>query len=130
VNKVPILMALERGLLRQALLDLIQQEQDLEVVGEIDDPIDLLVAVGATKAKVVLLTRPVINERACEDAAAPGVCTHLLNEYPGLVIIGVSEDGDLACMCRQTISTTVMPSICFSDLLKAIRDRSSGVPVS
>jgi DNA-binding NarL/FixJ family response regulator len=121
-------MALDCGLLRQALLDLMEQEQDLEVVGDVDDPVDLLVAVGATGAQVVLLPCPVMKGRACEDGAAAGVCAHLFNEYPGLVVMGVFEDGDRVCMCRQTISTTVMPSASFTELLKGIR-RCSGVPV-
>ena len=127
MNKVQVLLALDSGLLRQALLDLIEREQDLEVVGEVDDPVDLLVAVGATQANVVLLHCPGIQGRTCEDGAAPGICTHLLNEYPDLFIICLSEDGDLACLCRQAISTTVMPSLSLTGLLKGIRSCSSGV---
>jgi len=56
----------------------------MEVVGSEADPVDVLIATGRTRAHAVILSCPLLTD-------GPGLCTHLLAEYPDVQIIGVPE---------------------------------------
>jgi DNA-binding NarL/FixJ family response regulator len=67
---------------------IIEDEQDMEVVGEVLAPMDLLVAVRETQADAVILSMPA--------SEGPGLCSHLLAEYPNLTILGLAFEGQKA----------------------------------
>jgi len=86
--KLRILLANRPRMLREMVRKIIEDEQDMEVVGEVLAPVDLLVAVRETKAHAVILTM-----RGSEE---PGLCSHLLAEYPDLTILGLAFEGQKA----------------------------------
>lgn len=108
-----ILLAIASPLLREVLRERIEGEADVEVVEQGLDSIDLLVAVGRTKADVVIQTWP-------ENGAMPGICSHLFLEYPDLIVVGLPGDSDKAVVCRQTIAKTVLPTVGIEDLFSAV----------
>jgi DNA-binding NarL/FixJ family response regulator len=114
VGKTRVLLAIESPLLRQLLGNRIQQEGDLELVGEITDPIDILVAVRETETDVVVQSWP-------ESEEIPAIATHLFAEYPHLVLVGLSPDFDRICVCRQVIETSVLALPGFQEIVDAIR---------
>jgi hypothetical protein len=97
-----ILFAIRPKLLRDALCAQLAALGEVQVVGEVDNDLDLLLAVRATKANVVL--------HSWRDDAMPALYTHLLQEYPGLVAIGVAPDGTLR-KCEQRIVQTPLDGI-------------------
>jgi DNA-binding NarL/FixJ family response regulator len=111
---VKVLLANRPEALRTVLVTLLQSQDDIEVVGLILDPVELLVAVEDTHADVVVLTLP-------DSGEMPGICSHLLHEYPQLLILALSSDRTRAYVYRQAI--TVEPLVDMSDesILTAVR---------
>jgi|KBSSwiStaDraftv2_1062776.scaffolds.fasta_scaffold1464716_1 DNA-binding NarL/FixJ family response regulator len=71
--------------LRHALPALLDGQEDVKTVGESSDPIELLLMVQRTKADVVIL-------HARSDGSDPGVCSHLAEEFPRLLILIISPN--------------------------------------
>ncbi len=72
---------------------LLTQEGNLEVVGVAKDPVDTLLKVGETQADLVVIDLPPSRED-------PGLCSHLLAEYPQLKVMAVSNSGDIGVLYR------------------------------
>jgi DNA-binding NarL/FixJ family response regulator len=89
------------------------EQPDIEIVGELDDPLGLLLAAGRTHADVVIL--------GLNDAEFPGVSTHLLSEYPHIKILGVTEDGRRAYLYELRPQKVAVGEVSPQGLLKAIR---------
>lgn len=77
-------------MLRDVFSQAIAERPDMQVVGLASDPMSLLLAVGQTQAEAVILD--------IDDAELPGICSHLLDAYPHLLIFGVARDGEEALM--------------------------------
>ena len=114
VDTVQVLLAVDSPLLAGFLRDLLRRAPDIEVVGEVDDPVDLLLAIAETGAQVVIHSWP-------NGEDVPPICSVALTEYPDLLFIGLPSDADGMTTCRQTITTTRIPSIGLDDLLGEIR---------
>lgn len=84
MKKIKILLANRPRMLREVVREMIEAQPDMEVVREVLDPVDLLVAVGDTQADAVILD--------LEDSEEPGLTSHLLAEYPDLTILGLAAN--------------------------------------
>ncbi|MFQ5847554.1 MAG: hypothetical protein ACE5IQ_07780 [Candidatus Methylomirabilales bacterium] len=69
---------------------IIEHQEDMEVVCEVLEPLELLVAVSEREADAVILD--------LEDYEEPPLFTHLLAEYPNLTILGLAPDGKTALL--------------------------------
>ena len=116
---VKILLANGPEALRAGLATFLQQQSDIEVVGTVLDPIELLVAVEDTQADVVVMTLPDTGEM-------PGICSHLLHEYPQLLILALSPDRTRACVYRQAITVELLADISDEGILAALRRVNAG----
>jgi hypothetical protein len=113
---IRVLLAVESQMLSE-LKEHIERDDNMEVVGEVSEvanPLDLLLAVDGTQANVVIHGWP-------ESQEMPGVCTHLLAEFPDLLVIGIPPSRDRAVACRQTITKTTIRMAGMEDLLAEIR---------
>ena len=117
VTKLQILLAVEPPMLRDALRTLIQREPDTEIVDEVLDPIEILLYVKATEANLVIVTIP-------EREELPAICTHLLAEFPELVVIGICNESHRACTFRNTIDTQHHSLVSINDVILAMRTAS------
>lgn len=72
---------------------LIERQPDMIVVSEVLDPSDLLRAVKATEADVVIVTPLPAN-------GEPHICIVLLAEHPLLIIVTQSAKGEAAYLYR------------------------------
>lgn len=88
MKKIRILLANRPPVILEVMRGMVQRQEDMEVVGVIQDPIGLLVAVREMEADAVILM--------LEDNEEPGLCSHLLAEYPNLTILGLAADGKTA----------------------------------
>lgn len=111
---VRVLIAVESAMLGELLKDLIDREPNMDVVGKVSDPMDALLAVEETQADVLIHTWP-------ESGRMPGICEHLLNEYPDLLVIGIAPNQDRAYACRRAITTTTLLTAGLQDVLSEIR---------
>jgi DNA-binding NarL/FixJ family response regulator len=113
-SSVKVLLANGPEALPIGLATLLQQQSDIEVVGTVVDPVELLVAVGDTQADVVVVTLP-------DSGEMPGICSHLLHEYPQLLILALSSARTRACVYRQAITVEPLADISDEGILTAVR---------
>ena len=109
-----VLLAVDSPLFRDLLRNRIAREDHMDVVGDVADPMDLLLAVRRTGANVLIHSWP-------DSEEMPGICSHLLLEYPALAVIGIPPDAERAYSCRQTITTTIVEMDGLRGLLDEIR---------
>jgi hypothetical protein len=114
-TKIEVLIAIEPGSAHETIVELIQHQNDMEIVGNILNPIELLLAVYETQAEVVVLTLP-------ESGDMPGIGTHLLTEYPHLLILALSTDLKSGCLYRRGIVAEPLAKMSSEEgVLRAIR---------
>jgi DNA-binding NarL/FixJ family response regulator len=85
-QKIKVMLASRPKMLSQIISSMINRQSDMQVVGEVIDPIELLNAARAVSVDVVIITPLKIEEQ-------PRICSHLLEEFPLLKIIILSIDG-------------------------------------
>src|SRR5438128_41022 len=76
---------------------LLESQPDIDVIGPIADAIELLLAVREIDADAVILPLQ-------DDGEEPGLCSHLLAEYPGLLVLAVSAGGRHLVVFHHAIS--------------------------
>jgi DNA-binding NarL/FixJ family response regulator len=103
-------------MLRESLYELIAHESDIEVETVEPDPIELLAAVGRVEADVVIITLP--------ETGDPGLLSHLLTEYPDLLVIALSPADESAFVYRQVITKESLEPLSEEGLLHAIRNHT------
>jgi DNA-binding NarL/FixJ family response regulator len=118
-SRTRLLLAVDTFLFREVLAELLSDEMDFEVVGDSDNSVDLLVKAGQLDADCVVLSWPSSGEM-------PEICSLLLDEYPGLVVIGISPEGDSVYTCRQCISIARHSSHSLEEMLRVVRDSRVG----
>ncbi len=111
MKKIRILLANRPPMLLEIMKALVQRQEDMEVVGEILDPIGLLVAVREREADAVILT--------LKDCEEPGLCSHLVAEYPNLIILSLAADGKTAFL-RLPRREIKVPSV--DSIVDVLRD--------
>jgi hypothetical protein len=108
MKKITATLECNRPLLREVLHYLLTNA-GMEVVGQSSDPLTLLCSIERLRPEVVFLwTSDAFRE--------PGICSHLLQEYPQLKIVVVSPE-------HYTLSDVGVRTRQFSDLsMDSIRD--------
>lgn len=82
--RIRILLTNLPRMLQDVLERVLADQDDMELVGYVADPIEVLLIATAREIEVVIL--------GVEDGL-PGVASHLLEERPQLKILAVSPDG-------------------------------------
>lgn len=102
--------------LQSAVAEVIRSHHDLEVVGAVPQPSELLLAAGLLRADVVVV--------GAAGDGLPGVATHLLDQYPHIKVVAVAPEGRqiLVCALRPHITRLpVSPEYSVEVLVDAIR---------
>ena len=95
MNKIiKILLASRPTMLSDVIRSMIDHQPDMEVVGEVLDPIKLLIAVRVVPVDVVIITPLKVN-------GEPRICCQLLEEHPLLKIMILSAEGQAAFLYRS-----------------------------
>ena len=124
MNTVKVLLGNKPRMLRESLHDLIERELDIEVELVEPDPVEILAAVESTAAEVVVIT-------LADPDEDPGLASHLLNEYPDLLVIAISPAEERAFMYRQIVTKEDLAPVSETRLLAAIRSqRQERVPIA
>jgi hypothetical protein len=73
---------------KQNLRAMAASSEGLEIVGEVEEPLGLLLAAREAKANLVALSQ-------LEQGGEPGICSHLLLEYPnvGILLLPARTEG-------------------------------------
>ena len=109
MEKIKVLLSSRPKLLSEVIRYLIEHQPDMEVVGEVLDPLQLLTVSRKTVVDVVIITPLKAN-------GEPKICHQLLAEHPLLIIVTQSSKGDVAYlyqsgMDKQRIDEPSGPSI-------------------
>ena len=89
-------------------------DPDLEIVGEVIHPIDILLELGSTQAEVVVIDLPASEED-------PGLCSHLLAEYPAVKVVAVSSGGETSIVYETGVIRRYLPDASPETLTRFIR---------
>jgi DNA-binding NarL/FixJ family response regulator len=84
MERIRVLLGNHPMMIPDALRQMITNQDDMELVGDVRGPMKILQEIGQTKADAVVLVQ--------EGNEEPGLCSQLLAVYPDLTILGVSSD--------------------------------------
>lgn len=115
MERIRVILSLRPGRFREILKTRIEQQPDMEVVGELADLVHLLLGVAESEADVVILT-------SVSEEMDPGVCSHLLGEYPHLVILALNPERRVAIRYRRVATREVVPEVSEESIVSLIRN--------
>jgi hypothetical protein len=107
-----VLMANVPADLMPLLIQVLQKQEDIDIIDQVQGNVDILLAVQAG-VDVVVLGAPQVRP-------PPGICSHLLSEYPDLRILVVSVSGDRAALYWSGLRQQQLGQVSASGLLKAV----------
>lgn len=125
MSNVKVLLANGPRMLRESLRGVIDRQPDIEVETCEPDALEMLAAVDRFAADVVIVTLP-RQEVDAAEAGEPGICSHLLYEYPNLLIVALSPDSAGGYTYRLVIAREAVDPLSETSLLQVIRSRRSG----
>jgi len=114
MRKITVLLAIRPRMLSEVVRHIVERQPDMAVVGELMDPIGLLLALRATEAEVVITT-PGDSDRE------PGQSSTLLAAYPQLNIMDLSASGATAVLYKSGAPEQRLDDVGEESLLGAIR---------
>ena len=101
MNRIRVLLANHPVMVPDTVRRLVEEQDDMEVVGDCRGAMKILQEVGRTKADAIILAQ--------EGSDEPGLCSQLLAVYPDLTILSVTTDMAAAftqqlCSHRRSIA--------------------------
>ena len=94
MKKIKIILASRPKMVSEVLKNMIKHQPDMEIVGEVIDPIELLRFSGNSVVDVVIVSP--INGNS-----EPKICSHLFAEHPPLKVVTLSEKGEAAYLYQS-----------------------------
>lgn len=102
-------------LLSEVIRNLVEQQSDMEMVGEVLDPLQLLRMTRLTPVDAVIITPLRAN-------GEPKICHQLLVEYPPLKIVTLSASGDAAYLYQSDLPKMRIHNPSGESILTALRE--------
>lgn len=115
MERIKVILSLRPGMLRKVLRKRIGCQPDMEIVGELTDPVAVLIGAAETEADVVILAAP-------SGEPDPGICSHLLGEYPHLVILALDQERGVTLLYHRVATREIIPDISEEKILSLIRN--------
>lgn len=113
MNQIRVLLAEMPQMLRDAFTQLVAGQPDMRLVGNLADPLGLLLAAGQTRTDAIIM--------GLRDSEFPGICSHLLGEYPHIKVVGITRDGRRAFLYELRPQRAALGEVSPQDVLDAIR---------
>ena len=102
-------------MLSEVIRSMVEHQPDMKVVGEVLDPIELLITVKVMPVNVVIITPLKVN-------GEPRICCQLLEEHPSLKIIILSAEGKAAFLYQSNSPRIPIDEPSEQSILSAIRE--------
>ncbi|MCB0287256.1 MAG: hypothetical protein KDE57_11415, partial [Calditrichaeota bacterium] len=96
MKKIKLLVSSRPKLRSEVILNLINSQFDMEVVGEVLDPLQLLNAVRITHVDGIIITPLKAN-------GEPKICSILLQKQPHLKILTISSKSEAAYLYQSDV---------------------------
>lgn len=109
---IRVLLADVPTILARVFMLQIEQQADIQIIGDAHGPVDILQA--AVEADLVIISAPQIDP-------PPGICSHLLAEYPELKILVLADHQDVAMGYWLDIQRRRIESPTVENLVAGIR---------
>lgn len=87
MERVRVLVANQPRLMREVVRAALSRHADIEVVGEIEDELEILPAIERTQADCLIVAQEEFGKR-------PVVCDSVFDKYPHLKILAVAPGSD------------------------------------
>jgi DNA-binding NarL/FixJ family response regulator len=113
MNKIRVLLANHPVMVPDPIRQLVEDQEDMELVGDCRGPMKILQETGRTKADAVVLAQ--------EGTSEPGLCSQLLAVYPDLTIVGVTQDMRMAFTQQLCSHRRNTPNADERDIIQMIR---------
>jgi len=123
VKRIRVLLANHPMMVPDAIRRLVEEQDDMELVGDCRGPMKILQETGRTKADAVILAQ--------EGTDEPGLCSQLLAVYPDLTILSINQDmtaGFMQRLCSQRCALTNTEYAVIAQTLRLAVMRSHGAP--
>lgn len=115
MKKIRVMLSSRPKLLSEVLRNMISHQPDMEVVGEVLDPLQLLHASKQTAVDAVIITPLNAN-------GEPKICRQLLIEHPHLKIVALSANGEAAYLYQSGSARQRIGEPSEQSVLTAIRE--------
>ena len=115
MGKIRVVLSSRPKLLSDVIRKMIEHQPDMEVVGEVVDPIALLSAAMATTVDVAIVT-------PLESNGEPRICRHLLAGHPPLKVVTLSAQGEAAYLYQTDAPRLRINEPSEQSILGAIRE--------
>jgi len=113
--KIKVFLSSRPKLLSEVIRNLIERQPDMVVMGEVIDPLQLLLASRQTAVDAVIITP--LNAKG-----EPKICQQLLAEHPRLKIVTLSANGEAAYLYQSGVPRFCIDEPSGQSILGAIRE--------
>ena len=114
MSKIRVLFANHPMMVPDAIRQLVEEQEDIEVVGDCRGPMKILQETGRTKADAVILVQEGMEEQ--------GLCSQLLAIYPDLTILSVSADMATAFTQQLCSNRKIIAADEPADIVRTMRE--------
>lgn len=113
MNKIRVLLANHPVMVPDVIRRKLEEQDDMELVGDCRGPMKILQETGRAKADAVILAQEGYDE--------PGLCGQLLAVYPDLTIMSLSADRASASLQQLCSRRTTVRARDQQDIIQALR---------
>ncbi len=117
MKRIKVLLSSRPRLLSEVIRHMIEHQPDMELVGEVLDPLQLMGAARETQVDVIIITPLKAN-------GEPKLCHQLLVEHPLLIIVTQSAKGEAAYLYRTGVLKQRIDEPSEMSILFAVREAS------
>lgn len=114
MDKIRVLFANHPAMVPDTVRRLVDEQDDMEVVGDCRGPMKILQETGRANADAVILTQ--------EDEREPGICSQLLAAYPDLIIMSVTPDLTASCTFQLASHRRDFINMGLEDIVQRLRE--------
>ena len=118
-TRLRILLACQQMKRFHDLKAMLSSNPHVQIVGEVTNPIDVLLEVARTRAQLVVIDLPPSGDD-------PGLCSHLLSENPEATIVAVSYEGDKGVLYETGVLRTPLVDASPQGLMQLFRSLGRG----
>jgi len=121
-ERTRVLLAHLPQMLRDLVWEIVGREADMEIVGEVSGGAQLVAVAHATDAEFVIA--------GLDDAELPPPFRELLDERPGMKVLGLEDDGRLGVLYELVPRKVVLGELTAGSLVTVIRTGSDDSPLA
>ena len=93
---VRILLGNIGGNWKSMVEDIAKDNSDIQIVGHVENPVDVLLQARSENVDVVVLSQEI-------DGSEPGIASHFVLEYPNVAVVLVPANGGGNVLCRTAL---------------------------